>query len=100
MGSRAGFVAADEKTFAYIKGRPYAPRGAEWDAALAQWLSSASDEGAIFDTELSVDCTGLAPQITWGTDQAQTVGIDETIPPCRRCAGAREEPSGACLHGA
>jgi 3-isopropylmalate/(R)-2-methylmalate dehydratase large subunit len=80
MGSRAGFVAADEKTFEYIKGRPYAPRGAEWDAAVAQWLLSASDEGAIFDTELSVDCTGLAPQITWGTDQAQTVGIDETIP--------------------
>ncbi len=80
MGSRAGFVAADEKTFEYIKGRPYAPRGAEWDAAVAQWLLAASDEGATFDTELSVDCTGLAPQITWGTDQGQTIGIDETIP--------------------
>ncbi|MDB5545341.1 MAG: hypothetical protein JWO64_2490, partial [Hyphomicrobiales bacterium] len=80
MGSRAGFVAADEKTFAYIHGRPYAPRGAEWDAAVAQWLLSASDEGATFDAELSFDCAGLSPQITWGTDQGQTIGVDETIP--------------------
>jgi 3-isopropylmalate/(R)-2-methylmalate dehydratase large subunit len=47
---------------------------------MAQWLLCASDEGATFDTELSVDCTGLPPQITWGTDQAQTIGLDETIP--------------------
>jgi 3-isopropylmalate/(R)-2-methylmalate dehydratase large subunit len=80
MGSRAGFVAADEKTFAYIHGRPYAPRGAEWDAAVAQWLLSASDEGATFDAELSFDCAGLSPQITWGTDQGQTIGVDKTIP--------------------
>jgi 3-isopropylmalate/(R)-2-methylmalate dehydratase large subunit len=80
MGSRAGFVAPDEKTFAYLQDRPYAPRGAEWDAAVAQWLLCASDEGATFDTELSVDCTGLAPQITWGTDQGQTIGIDEATP--------------------
>lgn len=80
MGSRAGFVAPDDKTFAYLKGRPYAPRGADWDAAVAQWRLLKSDEGAVFDLELSVDCTGLAPQITWGTDQAQTMGIDESVP--------------------
>ena len=80
MGSRAGFVAPDDKTFAYLEGRPYAPRGAERDAAVAQWRLLKSDEGAVFDLELSVDCTGLAPQITWGTDQAQTIGIDESVP--------------------
>lgn len=80
MGSRSGFVAPDEKTFDYLTNRPYAPGGAEWDAALAQWLQLPSDPGAIFDKELTVDCGGLAPQITWGTDQSQTIGLDETVP--------------------
>jgi 3-isopropylmalate/(R)-2-methylmalate dehydratase large subunit len=80
MGSRSGFVAPDEKTYAYLAGLPYAPRGAEWEAALAQWRELPSDADAAFDTELHVDCARLAPQITWGTDQSQTIGLDESIP--------------------
>lgn len=80
MGSRAGFVAPDGKTFDYLAGRPYAPRGAEWDSALAQWSKLPSDADAVFDKELTVDCSGLAPQITWGTDQSQTIGLDESVP--------------------
>ena len=80
MGSRSGFVAPDEKTFDYLAGRPYAPRGADWGAAVAHWRSLASDPGATFDRELTVDCSTLAPQITWGTDQSQTIGLDEATP--------------------
>ena len=80
MGSRSGFVAPDDKTFAYLAGKPYAPQGAEWDAALAQWRLLSSDEGAVFDKELHVDCSDLAPQITWGTDLGQTIGVNEAIP--------------------
>ncbi len=98
MGSRAGFVAPDDKTFAYLEGRPYAPRGAERDAAVAQWRLLKSDEGAVFDLELSVDCTGLAPQITWGTDQAQTIGIDESVPPVGTEALARVKAQAALAY--
>lgn len=80
MGSRSGFVAPDEKTFAYLSGRPYAPRGSDWDAAIAHWRTLPSDDGATFDKELSVDCSRLSPQITWGSDQSQTIGVDEKTP--------------------
>jgi 3-isopropylmalate/(R)-2-methylmalate dehydratase large subunit len=73
-------VAPDEKTFAYLKGRPYAPQGAEWEAALAQWRLLRSDEGAVFDKELRVDCADLAPQITWGTDLSQTISVTDKVP--------------------
>jgi len=89
MGSRSGFVAPDEKTFAYLKGRPYAPQGAEWEAALAQWRQLPSDQGAVFDKELHVDCTNLLPQITWGTDLGQTIGVTEDIPDLAADAEAR-----------
>ena len=98
MGSRAGFVAPNDKTFAYLEGCPYAPRGAERDAAVAQWRLLRSDEGAVFDLELSVDCTGLAPQITWGTDQAQTIGIDESVPPVGTEALARVKAQAALAY--
>jgi 3-isopropylmalate/(R)-2-methylmalate dehydratase large subunit len=80
MGSRSGFVAPDVTTFEYLASRPYAPRGAEWNMALAQWSQLPSDPDAIFDQELTVDCVRLAPQITWGTDQSQTIGLDEAVP--------------------
>jgi 3-isopropylmalate/(R)-2-methylmalate dehydratase large subunit len=80
MGSRSGFVAPDEKTFEYLAGRAYAPRGADWDAALAHWRTLPSDPGAVFDTDLVVECSTLSPQITWGADQSQTIGVDDTIP--------------------
>jgi 3-isopropylmalate/(R)-2-methylmalate dehydratase large subunit len=80
MGSRSGFVAPDEKTFDWIKGRPWAPKGAMWDQALAYWRTLKSDDDAVFDREIVVDCDGLAPQITWGTDPSQVVGVTGHAP--------------------
>ena len=75
MGGRSGFVAPDETAFAWIAGRPYAPKGAMWDRALAQWRALATDEDAAFDREQVLDCSTLEPQITWGTDPSQVLGI-------------------------
>jgi 3-isopropylmalate/(R)-2-methylmalate dehydratase large subunit len=80
MGGRSGFVAPDESTFSWIAGRPYAPRGAMWDAALAYWRTLASEEDAAFDREHELDCSGLEPQITWGTDPSQVLGISGRVP--------------------
>jgi 3-isopropylmalate/(R)-2-methylmalate dehydratase large subunit len=92
MGGRSGFVAPDEATFAWLAGRPYAPAGALWDRALAYWRTLHTDDGAAFDREVVLDCTGLEPQITWGTDPSQVVGISGRVPepaaidPSRRAA--------------
>ena len=80
MGGRSGFVAADDATFSWLAGRPYAPRGAQWDAALAQWRTLSRDDDAVFDREVSLDCAGLEPQISWGTDPSQVVGISGRVP--------------------
>jgi len=80
MGGRSGFGAPDDATFAWLKGRPYAPQGAMWDRALAHWRSLASDDGAEFDREVVLDCGTLEPQITWGTDPSQVVGISGCVP--------------------
>jgi 3-isopropylmalate/(R)-2-methylmalate dehydratase large subunit len=92
MGGRSGFVAPDESTFSWIAGRPYAPQGAIWNAALAYWRTLASEDGAAFDREHVLDCSGLEPQITWGTDPSQVLGISGRVPdpsaaePSRRAA--------------
>ena len=92
MGGRSGFVAPDEATFAWLAGRPYAPAGALWDCALAYWRTLQTDDAAAFDREVVLDCTGLEPQITWGTDPSQVVGISGRVPepaavdPSRRAA--------------
>jgi 3-isopropylmalate/(R)-2-methylmalate dehydratase large subunit len=80
MGGRSGFVAPDDATFAWIKGRSYAPQGAMWDRALSHWRSLASDDDAVFDREVVLDCDALEPQITWGTDPSQVVGISGRVP--------------------
>ncbi len=80
MGGRSGFVAPDDATFAWIKGRPYAPQGAMWDRALGHWRSLVSDDDAVFDREVVLDCGALEPQITWGTDPSQVVGISSRVP--------------------
>ncbi len=80
FGARTGIVAPDEKTIAYVDGRLLAPQGADRDAALAAWRELASDPGAEFDREVHVDCSTLTPQVTWGTDQSQVVGIDGVVP--------------------
>ncbi len=80
MGGRSGFVAPDEATFIWLAGRPYAPQGAQWDRALAHWRTLRSDDDAVFDSEHTLDCAALEPQISWGTDPSQVVGISGRVP--------------------
>jgi len=79
-GARAGMVAPDDTTFAYLEGRPHAPRGAAWERALDGWRSLPTDEGAAFDREVRIDATGLRPHVSWGTNPGQTVKIDDVVP--------------------
>ncbi len=79
-GARAGMIAPDEKTFAYIKDRPRAPRGADWDKALAYWQNLPSDEGAHFDAEVRLDAANLPPIVTWGSSPEDVVAITGTVP--------------------
>jgi 3-isopropylmalate/(R)-2-methylmalate dehydratase large subunit len=80
MGARSGFVAPDEATFGWLAGRPWAPQGPQWEAALAHWRTLASDEDAQFDRDVTLDCGDLEPQVTWGTDPSQVVGIGGRVP--------------------
>ncbi len=79
-GARAGMIAPDDITFAYLKGRPRAPQGAEWDAAVARWRTLASDPGASFDASVDIDASTLEPMITYGTNPGMVVPIGESIP--------------------
>jgi 3-isopropylmalate/(R)-2-methylmalate dehydratase large subunit len=80
MGSRSGFVAPDDATYQWIAGRPFTPQGADWDRAHAYWRTIYSDDDASFDKELAIDCAGLTPLITWGTDPAQVVPVSGRVP--------------------
>ena len=75
-GARTGMVAPDETTFAYVKGRPFAPKGADFDRAVAVWQQLPSDSDAEFDTEVSLDASAIAPVVTWGTSPEDTLPID------------------------
>ncbi|MFZ0778954.1 MAG: 3-isopropylmalate dehydratase large subunit, partial [Xanthobacteraceae bacterium] len=79
-GAKAGFIAPDEKTYAYLKGRPKAPKGKDWDAALAYWQTLQSDDGAHFDREIKLDATKLPPLVTWGTSPEQVVSVTGRVP--------------------
>jgi 3-isopropylmalate/(R)-2-methylmalate dehydratase large subunit len=79
-GARAGLIAPDETTFAYLKGRPHAPKGALWDEALAAWDELHTDPDAVFDREVTLDAAQLRPFVTWGTNPAQGVTIDASVP--------------------
>jgi 3-isopropylmalate/(R)-2-methylmalate dehydratase large subunit len=79
-GARAGLIAPDETTFAYIKGRPYAPKGADWDAAVAYWKSLATDPGATYDKTVVIDAADIAPSVTWGTSPEDVVPITGVVP--------------------
>jgi 3-isopropylmalate/(R)-2-methylmalate dehydratase large subunit len=79
-GARAGLIAPDAKTFAYLKGRPKAPAGAAWDAAMRHWESLHSDEGAVFDKEVRLDAGQLPPLVTWGTSPQDVATITGTVP--------------------
>jgi 3-isopropylmalate/(R)-2-methylmalate dehydratase large subunit len=79
-GARAGLFAPDEKTFEYIKGRPMAPNGAAWDAAVAYWKTLVTDEGATFDKSVYLDATEIVPNVTWGTSPEDVVPITGVVP--------------------
>jgi 3-isopropylmalate/(R)-2-methylmalate dehydratase large subunit len=79
-GARAGMIAPDETTFAYLKGRRFAPRGAAWDEAVAHWRTLPTDEGAVFDRELHIDAATLAPAVTWGTSPGMHATIEGAVP--------------------
>lgn len=79
-GARAGMVAPDETTFAYLKGRPYAPGGELWELALAYWRTLPTDPGALYDKQVSLSAHNVAPQVTWGTSPAMTVPVTASVP--------------------
>jgi len=79
-GGRAGMIAPDDTTFAWLEGRPGAPQGAELEAALAAWRELRTDDGATFDREMTVDCAALSPLITWGTNPGQVVSVTDRVP--------------------
>jgi len=79
-GARAGLVAPDDTTFAYVEGRPFAPKGADWEAALGHWRTLPTDDGAAFDTEVVLDASALEPYVSWGTNPAQSTTIDGVVP--------------------
>lgn len=79
-GARAGMVAPDETTFAYLEGREFAPKGAAWERALADWQKLPTDEGASFDTTVRLDISNLAPQVTWGTNPAMVTDVTGVVP--------------------
>ncbi|MEW6312741.1 MAG: 3-isopropylmalate dehydratase large subunit [Pseudomonadota bacterium] len=83
-GARAGMVAADDTTFAYIKGRPFAPQGEQWDKAVAYWRTLHSDEGAQFDRVVKLDAAAIRPQVTWGTSPEMVVTVDGRVPDPRQ----------------
>ena len=95
-GARAGMVAPDDTTFAYLEGRPYAPTGKEWERALDDWRTLVTEDGAHFDTQVHIDAASLAPYVTWGTNPGQVVRLDGVVPapdsfsgPAAREAGRR-----------
>lgn len=79
-GARAGLIAPDDVTFAYLKGRPYAPKSADWDAAVAYWKSLATDTGATYDKVVVIDAADIAPSVTWGTSPEDVVPITGIVP--------------------
>ncbi len=79
-GARAGLIAPDDKTYAYLEGRPMAPKGADWDAAVAYWKTLPTDEGATFDKSVTINAADVAPTVTWGTSPEDVVPVSGTVP--------------------
>jgi 3-isopropylmalate/(R)-2-methylmalate dehydratase large subunit len=79
-GARAGLIAPDRTTFDFLKGRPHAPQGADWDAAVEYWTTLRTDEGAVFDREVRIDASTLTPFVTWGTNPGQGLPISASVP--------------------
>jgi 3-isopropylmalate/(R)-2-methylmalate dehydratase large subunit len=89
-GARAGLIAPDETTFRYLEGRPAAPKGADWDAAVERWRTLRTDDDASFDRELEIDVSEIRPQVTWGTNPGMVVPIDGVVPDPQDFADADE----------
>jgi 3-isopropylmalate/(R)-2-methylmalate dehydratase large subunit len=79
-GARAGLIAPDQKTYDYLKGKEFAPKGAAWDQALAYWQSLPSDDGAQFDAVVGLEAADIAPQVSWGTSPEQVIGVNGVVP--------------------
>ena len=94
-GARAGMIAPDDTTFAYLEGRDHAPKGAAWEEALTAWRALPTDEGATFDKEIHLDATTLVPYVTWGTNPAQVVRIDGRVPEPDSFESANDRESAA-----
>jgi 3-isopropylmalate/(R)-2-methylmalate dehydratase large subunit len=92
-GARAGLIAPDDKTFEYLAGRPFSPKGADWDAAVARWKTLPSDPGSTYDRTLSIDGSALEPMITFGTNPGMGMGISGTIPDPGSIADSLERDS-------
>ncbi|NIJ13654.1 3-isopropylmalate/(R)-2-methylmalate dehydratase large subunit [Saccharomonospora amisosensis] len=89
-GARAGMIAPDETTFAYLKDRPHAPKGADWDAAVANWRELRTDAEAEFDAEVDIDAAQLTPYVTWGTNPGQGLPLSESVPDPERITDETE----------
>ena len=94
-GAKAGMIAPDDTTFAYIEGRPHAPTGAAWEQAVDDWRSLATDEGATFDKEVHLDAADIAPHVSWGTNPGQVAPLTGTVPDPASFADASERDAAA-----
>ena len=94
-GAKAGMIAPDDKTFAYIEGKEFAPKGKDWEAALDYWRSLPTDEGAEFDREVILDGSALSPFVSWGTNPGQVVSIDAVVPDPDQFANPNEREAAA-----
>lgn len=98
MGARYGLIAPDAVTFDYLRGRVGAPRGPAWDAAVSDWRALASDSGAVFDIEVRLDASTVQPQISWGTNPGQTIGVGERVPLPADVGGSRADYDAAIAY--
>jgi 3-isopropylmalate/(R)-2-methylmalate dehydratase large subunit len=96
-GARAGLIAPDDKTFAYCMGRPHAPKGAKWEAALAYWKTLFTDEGAHFDKVVTIKGEDIAPVVTWGTSPEDVLPITGTVPAAADFTGGKVEAAARAL---
>ena len=96
-GARSGMVAPDAATFDYVRGRPFAPRGALWDRALAEWTALPTDAGAVFDREVALPAADIAPMVTWGTSPQDAAPITGRVPDPSQVDGPRRESLGRAL---
>ena len=95
-GARAGMVAPDETTFEYVKGRPHAPTGQDWDEAVAYWKTLPTDEGAVFDQEIYINADELEPFVTWGTNPGQGIPLSQAVPSPDDFEDENEKAAAAC----